>query len=149
MGADCHSRGDAVRIRGGSPRGKREEIPVAKDKLVINEEWGEDVLRIAWLLAEDGDIGATLGDGDRYTQADLNKATPDDRPHILACLTAAKDDGVEHDRRGFYWTTRAKATLALRMINLALKTDGGAPWPEWALKAKAEGWREPKGWRPS
>jgi len=122
---------------------------VAKDKLcVIEGRYGYDH-RIAWFLAEDGDFGAVLGDGDRYTHADLKKASGDDRAHILACLTAAKSDGVTRDRDGFSWETRTKATAALRMINLALKTDGGAPWPEWAIRAKAEGWKEPKGWKPS
>jgi hypothetical protein len=121
---------------------------MAKDRLLVDDN-DRDCFRITWYLAEEGDMGATIGDGDRYTEDQLAKAEPADRPHIIACLTAVKTDGVTRDSHGFRWESRAKATVALRAINLSIKNDGGAPWPEWALKAKAERWTPPKGWKPS
>lgn len=116
-----------------------------KDRLVIVER--DYRFRIGWYLADEGDIGAVLGEGRRYTARNLKAARGADREHILAELAAAKTSGVER-HAGFYWHTRADATAALRSINLALKMDGGAPWPEWAQKAHAAGWKAPKGWKP-
>jgi hypothetical protein len=119
---------------------------MARDKLaVIDDRHG--FYRICWYLAEEDDLGAELGEQE-YTQASLDKAGPSDRDHILASLTAKKTAGVERDR-SYYWESHAAATKALRLINVTLKADGGAPWPDWAIKAKAEGWKAPKGWKPS
>lgn len=122
---------------------------MAKDRLFVNKDLHRDSYRITWYLAECDDTGGTLGEGDEYTDEDLAKASPEDRPHLVACITAAKTDGVEQDNRGFHWASKAKAATALRAINLAMRTDGGAPWPDWAIKAKAERWTPPKGWKPS
>lgn len=119
---------------------------MAKDRLYVRE--ANYIYRITWSLAEEGDHGADLGDS-IYTAGALEKASPEDREHILATLTAAKSVGVERDATGYFWESPTKARAALRLINLALKTDGGAPWPDWALQAKAERWTPPKGWKPS
>jgi len=119
---------------------------MAKDKLFVDD--ADDYYRLTWWVEED--VGGTLGDGDRaYTEADLNSADASARDHIIACMAAAKTSNVKRDHHGFYWDSRSKATAALRVINLAIKNDGGTPWPEWAIKAKSEGWKEPKGWKPS
>lgn len=124
-------------------------MQVAKDKLFVRDDDSRRVYRITWFLADDGDHGADLGDGDEYTDADLADALGDDRPHIVACMAAAKSDGVERDRRGYFWESHRDAATALRACNIAIKNDGGPPWPEWATKAAAEGWKAPKGWKPS
>jgi len=119
---------------------------MAQDKLVVDcDRLG--VWRITWFLAEDGDLGASLGEQE-YTQASLEKADPAERDHVLATLTAKKTAGVKRDGT-YYWESESAATKALRLINATLKADDGAPWPEWAIKAKAEGWKAPKGWKPS
>lgn len=121
---------------------------MSKDRLFVDDR-DRHCFRIAWYLAEDDDEGATLGEGDNYTTTDLAQAKGEDRPHIVACITAAVTDGVAQDSRGYYWESRRAATTALRRISLAIKNDGGPPWPEWATKAAAEGWKAPKGWKPA
>jgi hypothetical protein len=104
---------------------------------------------ICWFFPETGDEGGILGDMDRFSEAKLVKAKPGDRAHILATLTAGKTEGVSWDpRQGYTWESRVKATKALAAVKFALKNDTGAPWPEWAVKAKAAGWKAPKGWKP-
>jgi len=101
---------------------------------------------ISWFF-EDGE-GGTLGD-DRYTDRQLEEASSDDRDHILATLTAQKTQGWQRDSGGaFTWESLTKAEAALRVIKAVLKSDKGGKWPEWAVKAKAAGWNEPKGWKP-
>jgi hypothetical protein len=127
---------------------------VSKDRLVIDDSIGAatasgDAYRIAWFLADEDDLGGTIGDGEDYSDAELANAATDERPHIIANQAAAKTDGLKRDGRGYYWETKRAATTALRAMNLAIKNDGGPPWPEWATKAAAEGWKPPKGWKPA
>lgn len=123
---------------------------MSADRLFVDVDLENACYRIVWFLAETGEFGAIIGEGRgrHYTQRDLDRAKPDERPHIVACLTAGKSDGATRDRSGYRWEERRKAAAALRMINIAIKTDGGAPWPDWAIRAKAEGWKAPKGWKP-
>lgn len=118
---------------------------MSKDKLVVVER--HYAYQIAWHLADEGDYGAFLGDGG-YTKRDLKSATGDSREAIVAELAAKETEGVHRDNDGFRWDSSAAVRKALRSINLALKLDGGAPWPEWAKQAHAAGWKAPKGWRP-
>lgn len=118
-----------------------------KDKLVIVDR--EYVYRIEWFIAETGDEGATLGEV-KYSQTQLAaEKDPETRVHILATITASKSKGVRHDTHGYYWDERKHVTQALREIKIALKGDKGVPWPDWAVKAAAEGWKAPKGWKPT
>ena len=114
--------------------------------MVCNDEGYVDGIRIAWFFDEEGDYGAILGE-EVYTAADLLKSKVEGREHILATVTASLTDGVERDERGYSWTSIKKARCALKAIKAALKHDVG-PWPEWAVKAQAEGWKAPKGWKP-
>lgn len=109
---------------------------------------GEDhAYYIAWFFEDDGE-GGSLDDG-QYTEADLAKASREDRQHILATLTAAKTEGWERgEYNRFTWSSLKQAKAALRAVKHALKHDTGAPWPEWAVKAQAAGWKPPKGWKP-
>ncbi len=101
--------------------------------------------RIAWIF--DGDDGATLGD-DVYTDRDLAKAKPEDWDHVAATLTASKTEGVERDQGGYYWESESNAKKAYRVVRAVLKDKSKKPWPEWATKAVANGWKPPKGWKP-
>lgn len=102
---------------------------------------------ICWFFPDEGEEGGYLGD-DKYTERDLAKASNrEERDHILATITASKTDGAELTRDGLVWESRTAATNALRAIKAALQ-NSTAPWPEWAVKAKAEGWTPPKGWKP-
>jgi len=118
-----------------------------KPVLTITEEnfgW-----QIAWYFFDTEDLGAVLGD-DEYMEAQLATVDPIDRDHALATITARATKGVQRrTHHGYFWDTRSEATAALAIIKVTLKTDKGAPWPEWAIKAKAAGWKPPKNWKPS
>ena len=119
-------------------------------KLMIDES-DRYIYRIGWFLTEDDEFGAMLGDH-RYTEAELAKMTSgDDRDCALAYLAAIKTEGVQQGRYNgsdcLWWESRSAVTKALRAIKAAV-ANADHPWPEWAVKAKAEGWTPPKGWKP-
>lgn len=118
------------------------------DRLVLDERHkGISKYRLSWYLADEGDIGGTLGP--HYSTADLETAkNSEDREVAIACLAAGESPDCKRDHDGYYWDDKKTAASALRFVKHALKTDGGPPWPEWAIKAVAAGWRAPKGWRP-
>lgn len=103
--------------------------------------------RLTWYIPEDEDVGGSLGDME-YSESQLATSTSEDRDCIVAYLAAKSTEGAHRDTMGLFWETEAKARAALRVVKAALKADGGPPMPEWALKAIAEGWKAPKGWRP-
>ena len=115
---------------------------------------------IGWWLEEDDDIGATIGDGYDYKtfsdEAIREKTEEDDRLHNIAGRTLEKlskdpkwSVGMTRDHEGFRFDSRAKAREALRLIKAEFKAfESKTPYPEWAVKALAAGWKAPKGWKP-
>jgi hypothetical protein len=121
------------------------------ERLAIEERGG--AYRIGWYFYgdenEDEEFGLMLGDhivsdgiDNRETQAaaDAIAASPfrPDYPESLA-------------KRGRAWTweSKSKAQKALAIANAAIKAlNAKKPWPDWALKAVAAGWKAPKGWKP-
>lgn len=119
------------------------------DKIVINDG---DVniygYSLQWFV--DGDLGGFVGDDDYSSESLVNAATREERETIAASLAVKGADGVE--LRGTYcsypcFATRKLAELARRAAMLAVKNIE-QPWPDWALKAKANGWTPAKGWKP-
>jgi hypothetical protein len=113
--------------------------------LDIDERCG--VLHIAWYLPEDGDFGAYTGDRDLSKEV----ANTDEEKKTLWEIATA-DRAVEPfsfcvGLRGFEFETLKKAKLALLAANTSL-LNGGAPMPEWAIRATEAGWKPPKGWKP-
>lgn len=126
-----------------------------QDVLVVVEVGSE--YRLQWWLPEDEDYGATVGEGGKaptkgkntdiewYTAEvvcfRLYKATPD-------------SDTFGLDGRGFWWSSKTGATKVLTQIRaetrIALQAKGESKeeWPDWAITAKAAGWKPPKGWKP-
>lgn len=96
-----------------------------------NYEWG-----VAW--DDEGCPGLWLGE----------KAN--DAEHKAA--TAAARQVGRHPKASdqpLVWETYSEATKALRAARAAVKAvRDKRPWPKWAIKAKAEGWRPPRGWKP-
>jgi len=109
--------------------------------LVIGE-WG-DVFSIDWYDPKTGDTGLGVG------ELRLGARCPKRRENADTWLSqkAAKPfaDEIE-EGKPFVFYTRRKAAKALAAANEALHAN--VVWPAWALKAKAEGWIPPKGWRP-
>lgn len=123
------------------------------DKLVI-DDWSSAHWRIAWFLEEDADTGAHLGET-VFTKADLKKEKhPESRDHIAASLAAARSAGVELFEGAYCWRSKRDVQQALRECNAAIKADRAVrkgttkTWPDWAIKAKAAGWKPPKKWQP-
>jgi hypothetical protein len=84
-----------------------------KDKLVIFDKG--DVWRIGWYLADEQDMGATLGE-----DADSMNCGDDD--HDAATNAIIYVDGArQHDVDGWYWETKAAAKNALSVANAAIK----------------------------
>lgn len=98
-----------------------------------------NVYRIAWIL-EDGEEGLTLGPDEIGQTSDAESR---------GASIALKDIGAESDAEGFYWDTVGGAKKALAVARAAAKAAlDKLPYPEWAIAALANGWKEPKGWRP-
>lgn len=114
---------------------------MAKDKLmVVPDRW---VHRIQWWIAEDGDMGAYLGERRSDGKGDPPKKAID-LPHWTACK-AARETNPKRDTSGFYWESANAAGAALRVVKAALAQE--RPLPDWAIKATAEKWTPPKGWK--
>lgn len=77
-------------------------------------------------------------------------AHEEDDEHAVAC-SAALNAEVGHacDWNGLIWSSKADAQKALKAANAALEAHRSCkPYPEWAVKALAAGWKAPKGWNP-
>ena len=110
------------------------------DKLAIIEDGY--AYRICWVV--DGEEGAWLGD---YLQH--NPTFHDDDEHRVATEAANQAGGCEIDNIGLRWESKARAQEALVSARAALKAARSSkPYPEWAIKALAAGWKAPKGWVP-
>ena len=124
---------------------KRSKYKTDEGDYLTLEEGSNDLYRIAWFIREEGDIGGTLGEtpighsDTRPTEKSEYEVWQADRS------VKALADGC--DGRGFYFESRKKGLLALKAANDALLS-GDAPWPAWALQAKAAGWTPPEGWKP-
>ena len=76
----------------------------------------------------------------------------EDDEHFVAC-SAARNAEVSHghgyDWEGLIWSSKTDAQKALNAANAALEAHRSSkPYPEWAVKALAAGWKVPKGWKP-
>lgn len=105
--------------------------------LAIDER---DVFYIAWWLVDEEDFGQYVGEVEPLEPKDK------DEWEVKVAYDAVKPLASGTDIRGFYFKTKRQVAHALLAANRALNQD--VPWPEWAIKAKAEGWKPPKGWKP-
>jgi len=115
---------------------------MSKERLQVYDDSG--VYRIAWYFPDEGEIGMRLGEDIK----DLNKSGVE-ADHKEASLAVQAIVGVELDSEGFWWDSKTQAQAALRIAKRAIEElEGSMPWPEWAKRAEAHGWRPPKGWKP-
>lgn len=116
--------------------------------------------RIAWDDA--GEVGTVLGEGQVPTSAAvkiarsaLARARSEKQRyamakrlrHLLAEYHAARCASARHDDHGLYWEVWRDADDTCRRCNEEIK-GLVTTWPEWAIKAKSEGWIPPEGWMP-
>jgi hypothetical protein len=111
------------------------------ERLMVYEDRG--VYRIGWYLPDDDDMGITLGEDLR------DIARCNDKEHKAATQAIKDQEDMELDDNGFYWESKSKAQVALKIAKQAVKDlDSGTQMPEWAKQALAAGWKAPKGWKP-
>ena len=99
--------------------------------------------KLAWCFEADGEggmLGPETQDCDAETQAVIK---------ALEAHFEANGHRPEVVASEWVWETTAQAKKALAVARLALKNfRADAPWPAWAVQAKAAGWKPPKGWMP-
>lgn len=108
---------------------------MTRDRLVLEDD-ARGNYRIMWYLAEERDLGATLGDEWPLRLVEANSE------HGRATTAVSTSKGVDRDDQGFYWETKLAAATALKMAKAALKN---RPLEDWEQKALAAGWKPPKG----
>ena len=123
------------------------------------QEDDQDGYCIQWYNSDEGDLGAYFGDGDfefRHTANEgFLKPHPDEddpdwlEAHNLA-VADCKAQGIGTlTKMGFTFESKSKAQRALALLRSAAKRiKDDKPWPDWAVKAQAAGWKPPKGWKP-
>lgn len=117
---------------------------MSKDKLVCEESrYGYKV--VWWIEVDPGkdyEYGAELGDAHPHDPQSKDAHDISSR----AAFAASPPDVI---RGGYHWESKARAAVALREANAALKVaQSKVPLPDWAQKALAAGWKMPKGWKP-
>lgn len=115
---------------------------MAKDRLAIQEDRYD--YKIGWYLWDDEEFGLMLGRGTDSIE---------DAAETVAATKAIRANTELHplnlDSTEWCWENRSTAQKALRVAKAAIATMNAAkPMPEWAIKATAEGWKPPKGWKP-
>jgi hypothetical protein len=113
-------------------------------RLVVDHILGN--WRIVWEFEDDtgGMLGQDKEDGKGEPPKD-----PDSWEHWAASKAILDAfPGVERDQNGFFWPTERAAKKALQAVKAVLKANvPERPMPDWALKALANGWKPPKGWK--
>lgn len=128
-----------------------------QDYLEVVEE-DRDVYRLRWWLPEVDDYGATVGENGK---APSPRKKGDDIEWYTAEVVCFKlfkvlpdSNTFGLDSNGFWWASKALANKVLSQIRAETKVslqangESRAEWPEWAITAKANGWKPPKGWTP-
>jgi hypothetical protein len=122
---------------------------MAKDRLIVTNEYDRHVFHVAWLLADDGEVGGVLGQDSK----DGTGAAPTDDAdweHWVASKAVREmTPRPARDSFGYFWESHRGAHEALRVAGEAIKRGRAAkPLPDWAQKAIAAGWKAPNGWQP-
>jgi len=100
---------------------------------------------IQWRFEDEfgGCIGDVAGEDQDDTDARLANAAA--RPFAI-------NGETKSTVAPFIFADQATANKAATAIRTAFKIDAatraGLPWPEWAVKANAAGWKPPRGWSP-
>jgi hypothetical protein len=108
------------------------------DRLIVDGE--HTTWRIAWFLADEGDIGAVLGEGP--IGHDIPSTDDENWSHRVATLVVSSSPGCQRDHGGFYFETRLLAQAAMKAANATIKNK---PLADFEKKALAAGWKPPKG----
>jgi len=103
--------------------------------------------RLVWTFPDDDyGTGAFVGDSFRPEKAPPQQNDAAYETWVASDAAYPFSDKDLNDVFGFVFPNKRIAADALRNANQALL--GNKPWPEWARKAKSEGWTPPDGWKP-
>jgi len=102
---------------------------------------------IAWYFPDEGEFGAYIGECESPEEGEESDESKKARWEIMVADTAAKPFSCGKGPYGYSFESEKQAKLALIACNTAL-LNGGAPMPDWAVKATAAKWKPPKGWKP-
>lgn len=120
-----------------------------KDQLIVTTAYNRSVYHVAWLLADDGEVGGVLGQDPQDGTGAEPKDAADWEHWAASKAVRAMEPKPERDSFGFCWESRRAAHAARRIAKAAIKRGRAAkPLPDWAQKALAAGWKAPKGWSP-
>lgn len=122
---------------------------------------------VSWYDEDDGEGGqvgqessvpvATLMERSAKAKAVRNDDGRGDFEYLAVELAArawadAHPDFCVSTTRGYQFETKGSVAEFLKAMRGAAKAAhaeyDGIPWPDWAVKAQAEGWKPPKGWKP-
>lgn len=129
----------------------------AKNQDVLEVVEDDPGYRIQWWIPENEDYGAMIGElgkePDKAEETDLEWYTAE---MVVFKLYRAQPDSDTFglDARGFWFASKSGATRVLSQIKVEtraiLQGEKGSEksWPEWAVTAKANGWKPPKNWKP-
>ena len=109
---------------------------------------------IQWRFEDE--FGGCIGEYEPQTSEHVAGEDQDDtdaRSANAAARPYAINGETKSTREAFIFADQATANKAATAIRAAFKIDAatraGLPWPEWAVKANAAGWKPPRGWSPS
>jgi len=124
------------------------------DRLILTEarvQFGASIYDGYALVWEyEGELGGYIGETWKESSA-LQEVSPtsEDYEAWLWDSTAFKFD-PDYKDPFFMWDSKTKAANALRAVKAALKAHAlKKPLPEWAQMALVNGWKAPRGWKPS
>lgn len=114
--------------------------------LVIRNS-GRGIWRVVWYFPDDGENGATLGEGGVPIPKQWGRSRDAGKREAYAIDRALIE--FPRDNCGFWWESKDEARRAMALAQAACESAHAAkPWPAWAVKARAAGWKAPKGWKP-
>lgn len=117
--------------------------------LVIREDCRGYRYRLVWHFPDEGEDGGILGEGGKAPKRLERSRNYEQRATFALDRAIDALEVTERDDCGFWFESQSAARRALAVANAVIKSVASStPWPEWAIKAKAEGWRAPKGWKP-
>lgn len=117
----------------------------APDGCVLAIDCHEEGWCIGWELPDGEGIEVYLGE---LREEDLKDADDWDMRAAQEAVQPFADFQDADDYNRFVFGSKRKAQQALKLANEVLLRGDERPWPDWAVKAKAEGWMPPEGWRP-
>lgn len=128
----------------------------AKDQDVLEVVEDGPGFRIQWWIQENEDYGAIVGEGGK----EPTKEKDTDLEWYTAEMAVFKlyrekpdSDTFGLDRYGFWWSSKSAANKVVAAIKVETKAvlkavgESTEGWPEWAVIARDNGWKPPRGWK--